>query len=225
VLLSLGQPLYVVNTGDDPADARSAAISPSGASLGDLRIGARVQLFGERRGSVAISIGNYVWLPVGEPTQYAGDEGARSMPHVAVGGTLQSFVYAAYLGVRIRRPVEVLDVGVGSELGGGLAGGVEVLARRLMIGAELMGSTGISGSARGRDVQPFDESTSYAEVHACSRLELQGAWFGIAAGPGLTDGVGTPVFRAMATLGGALALARMRTSRPERESARAQGSD
>jgi len=163
-------------------------------------LGARVWLAGQRDGVARAALGTYLWLPSGDPSRYTGDEGARSMPHFVLDGRVRSFFYAAQLGVTIRRQVQVLDIGVGSELGGGLASGVDVLRERLMAGVEIVGATVVAGSAQGESVDPFSATTTHAEAHLCARLRIGDLVTGVAAGPGLTPGIGTPSIRAVTTV-------------------------
>lgn len=188
VLMSLDLPLALVNTGDDPADARVAATSPSGASAGDLRLGARVQLAGTRAASAELAIATDLWLPTGEPEQYSGDAGVRSLPHVAFDGTFRSWVYAAQAGVLVRETVEMLDTRVGTAAAYGLAAGYEVVPDRFVAGAEVFGSTLLASGGK----------PTHAELLASARLRLGDFTLGAAAGPGLGRAVGTPAVRVVA---------------------------
>jgi hypothetical protein len=192
LLVSLSVPLVLVNTGESPAEARSVASSPSGASLGDARIGARVEIVGARGDRFELGLGNYLWLPTGDPSAYTGDRGMRSMPHVAFGAGAARVSLGAHLGLLVREKADVLGATVGTAAAYGVAAGLDVVPRRLVLGAEAFGATVLATAGNG--------NATGAEVLGFVKTSLGSFVLGAAAGPGFGSGPGTPAFRALATL-------------------------
>ena len=172
LLLSLNLPLVLVNAGDDQINTRvpsTVVQAPTGASVGDLRLGLRVQLLGERHGPAELAVGSYFWFPTGDPSEYTGDDSVRAMPHLTLSGKLSSFVYGAQGGITIRKETELANVGVGTEFNWGLAAGILLVDDKLQIGPELYGSTVVSGTtnpgtADESNVEAFAGRTTNAEL-------------------------------------------------------------
>src|ERR1041384_5631689 len=59
--VSVDLPLAVVNDGASPTSGAQAFASPSGAALGDLRLGARARFLGEPDSAFQLGIGGYLW--------------------------------------------------------------------------------------------------------------------------------------------------------------------
>jgi hypothetical protein len=91
------------------------------------------------------------------------------------------------VGFRLRRETTLYDVRLGSAIGFAIGLGVRLAARTAAF-AEVAGST----AAR----RPFGRSTeSPVEALVGVRQRFGRAWLTLAAGPGLSDGFGSPVFR------------------------------
>jgi OOP family OmpA-OmpF porin len=192
LLLSVNLPLALVTNGDSPESGGIQFSSPSGAAVGDLRLGARLRLLGEARGPVQLSLGGLVWLPTGDRKSYAGDGRARGRPELVLSGETSSFAYAVQSGIVIRRDRQVLDSETGSEFAFGAAVGVLLADRKLQIGPELYGTSTLKNA--------FERATTNAEAILGLRLRVSAFVLGIGAGPGLSKGVGTPSARGLLSL-------------------------
>lgn len=197
LLLSAALPIAIVQGGDSPTINGVAFTSPSSAAVGDLRLGARVRMFGEDDAPLQIGLGANVFAPTGPSDAFTGEGALRLEPHVALGGRLPRFVWSASLGAMLRGSdnPSTLTYGVGAA--------VSLLENRLQIGPELFAATPLQEGflklskdkfiSRGRATN----AEVLLDVHA--RL-VGGLWIGAAAGPGLGDAIGTPVFRGLGTL-------------------------
>jgi outer membrane protein OmpA-like peptidoglycan-associated protein len=191
VLLSADMPFAVFQTGDSPLVGGTRFTSPNEAQLGDLRMGARLRLFGDFWDPFQIGVGGYVFVPTGPAGSYAADGAVRGEPHLLVGGRTQHFVYSASLGTTLRasaRP-HTFDARAGAAL---------VLGESFFqIGPELTVTAPLS-----EDVVVDDTNTRItlaspvgAELLLGAKLRvLDSLVIGAGAGPGLSQAWGTPVF-------------------------------
>ncbi|HMJ13015.1 MAG TPA: OmpA family protein [Polyangiaceae bacterium] len=189
LLLSVDVPIALVTDGDSPeADGLDIA-SPSGSSLGDVRLGARVRVLGEAREPLELALGGYVWLPTGDEEKFAGDGKVRGLPALIAAGEVGRFAYAANAGVMLRPERQFAATQIGTELVFGAAAGVLFAKRKLLIGPELYGSTTFDDA--------FQRDTTNLEAILGAKLRVGPVVLGAGAGPGLTRGLGTPSLRAL----------------------------
>ncbi|WP_437335270.1 OmpA family protein [Sorangium sp. So ce296] len=178
-------------SGDGGVASGAVLPQPATSALGDLRLGARATLFGDYFDPFQIALGGYVWLPTGDPEAYSGDGDVRGSPQLILGGHLDRAVWSLAAGPEFRSTRQFANVEQGMMVHWGA--GVGLLLddeRRLQIGPEITGSITIS------DVQP---RTTNLEALLGGRYRFASDFeAGLGVGPGLTAGVGTPSFRAVA---------------------------
>ncbi|RYZ02712.1 MAG: porin [Myxococcales bacterium] len=187
--LSVNLPLALVNEGSSPASGAQAFASPSGAALGDLRLGARVRFLGEPDSAFQLGLAGYVWLPTGDQDSFAGDGSVRALPALVANGEIGSFVYAANAGVTLRGERRFAATTVGTQIQFGAAAGLLALDKKLQIGPELYGTTTTESA--------FERDTTNLEAILGLKYRAGPIVFGAAAGPGITRGLGTPTLRAI----------------------------
>lgn len=191
VNVNLDLPFALLQKGDNPRPSGGPTfLSPSSAQLSDLRLGARVHLYGEYFDPLQIAIGGYLWVPTGnsDAGSFVSDGKVRGMPQVIVGGRTDRIVWSAALGPELRRAQMLANVAQGAtfQVGAGFGYLVDE-ARHLQVGLEATGSTVLSDP---------DRKNTNMEVHIASRYRIAGPMeLGLALGPGLTGGIGTPDFR------------------------------
>ncbi|WP_437966857.1 OmpA family protein [Sorangium sp. So ce260] len=186
----LDAPLTALQSGESPNGGGREFASPSGAELGDLRVGARVQLYGTYHDPLQLAVGAYLWLPTGADDSFVSDGSVRAMPYVAAGGRLERLVWSTSLGTELRRSQSFGGVAQGTMLT--LGGGVGFLAAdgRLQVGPEL--STAMV-------LEDVSSRSLNAELLLDARYRfLPFLEAGIGVGPGLTSGIGTPDLRFVA---------------------------
>jgi len=190
--LSVDLPLALITEGDSPSAGGLSVESPSGASLGDLRLGARLRLAGAPRGPLQLGIGGYVWLPTGNEDDFTGDGSVRGLPNVVLSGQASALVYALHGGILIRESKQFAETALGSEFafGGGL--GILVAEEKLQIGPELYGTTTLEDG--------FSRDTTNLEALLGVKVRVGPMVLGAAAGPGLSRGLGTPTMRGVLSL-------------------------
>ncbi|HVY49476.1 MAG TPA: thrombospondin type 3 repeat-containing protein, partial [Minicystis sp.] len=194
--LSLDFPLALVDDGQNPVNPNSGnmttLVSPSGVAAGDLRIGARLNLFREKHDISAAAIGGYLWVPTGDAAKYTSDGKVRGEPVLSLGGRVGPLAYSGDAGIQIRSPInQFVDVNLGTEFDFGVAAGLLVANDNILIGPELIGST-VVDNGKGK--------TTDAELLGGVHFRLADFVIGAGAGPGLTRGVGTPSARVVGML-------------------------
>ena len=158
----------------------------SRAAIGDLRLGARAGLPFLRAFHGAAGLD--VWLPTGDRDAFASDGSVRVEPKAIASGEVGPVVYAADVGLLLRRD---RDLGVLTRTGNAVQYGLGVAVRLggLRIGPELFGRRQFQGGA-----------TSPAEVLLGAHYRLGPFELGLAAGTALNDSPGAAPFRLVAGL-------------------------
>jgi outer membrane protein OmpA-like peptidoglycan-associated protein len=189
-------PVAVLNRGTDGTAEGFLVTAPTGAAVGDLRLGLDVRLFGAYGGPLTMALGAQVFVPTGDRASFTGDEKVRLLPRLSLAGSAGVLTYAAMFGVQYR----ALDEGfvgkdAGTEITGGASLGLRALNGKLVIGPEFFGSKVIATA-----VQAPSPSKSPVEFLMGVHYTAGQIRLGAGAGPGLTRGIGTPKFRALASL-------------------------
>jgi OOP family OmpA-OmpF porin len=197
IALNADLPVALVNRGDGTVEAgvfsgANAFTSPSGAGLGDLRLGARLRLFGGTYDPFQIGLGGYVWVPTGKSDDFLTDGKVRGQAQLLLGGRIDRFIWTAMGAPTFRSAQTYGDVRVGSQMGWGAGAGVLLGERRnLQLGVETYGGVTLSKSARSFN----SEVLAGAKIRVVDPLEI-----GVAAGRGFSSGLGTPDYRGLLTI-------------------------
>ncbi|MBK8257880.1 MAG: OmpA family protein [Polyangiaceae bacterium] len=198
VLLSADMPIALAQGGENPTVANVNFASPTGVEAGDLRVGARLRLWGDYWDPFQIGVGGHVQVPTAPAGSYSGDGSVRGSPQLLVGGRSDHVVYSLSLGTTLRssaRP-HTFDARAGAAL---------VLGDSFFqIGPEVSVSAPFT-----EDVVLDNEQAKIAIASPVAAELLLGAKLrflksfviGAGAGPGLTQGWGTPVFAMVGSLG------------------------
>jgi OmpA-OmpF porin, OOP family len=198
LLLSVDMPFALAQSGDSPTVLGVPFTSPKTAQAGDLRLGARARIFGDYWDPFQVGVGGYVYVPTAPGSSYAGDGAVRGEPHLLIGGRIQRFVYSASLGTTLRASAHPSSFDAG-------AGAAVVLGEDLLqLGPELTVSTPFSRDvlAKTTETTITVASQTSAELLLGAKLRLlRSLVIGAGAGPGLTQGWGTPVFFAVGSVG------------------------
>lgn len=197
VRFGLNFPVLFWQNGEKGAIGTTTYESSNQATIGDIRVGGDVRLWGNYGDAVTGAAGLQVFVPSGDRASYTGDAKVRLVPRVMVAGDAGAFAYAAKLGLNIRPQDEAFaNTPMGSEIGFGLAAGMRALDKTLLIGPELYGSTGVTASDAflKKRTTPLELLVG---VHYRLMSELN---IGLGLGPGLSRGFGSPLFRAVASI-------------------------
>ncbi len=194
LFVDLDLPFAAYQNGDNPAAFGQVFSSPTGAQLGDLRIGARVRIWGEYHDPFQIAVGGYVWAPTGARGSFVSTGEARGLPMVIAGGRWnERIVWSAAVGPEIQGNITYGGVAQGTMFKWGAGAGVLLLDNRhLQLGAE------VEGDVTPRDV---DKHNTNAELLLDARYRvIDDLELALGVGPGLTSGIGTPAVRAIFSL-------------------------
>ena len=193
VRLGLDAPLQIYADGQRGDLGGGVLVLPPAhsAALGDLRFSADVRVLGDYGTPFTAAAGASLWIPTGDPKSYSGDRSVRLAPHVLVAGELGMFVYAGSAAVVYRGTDGFGDHAVGTEVTAGVAAGIRLMDRKLVLGPELFGDTVVasSDSAFSRRATPL-EGLLGAHLSIGDSLRI-----GAGAGTGLARGYGAPTFR------------------------------
>ncbi|MEZ4444577.1 MAG: OmpA family protein [Polyangiaceae bacterium] len=194
LMISLDFPLAINQTGEDSILGGAVLQGASGVAPGDLRIGLRGRIFGGYWDPFQIGVGGYLYVPTGGTDSYASDGKFYGQPHLLIGGRAPYFVYSLKAGAFIRGADNphnfTYGVGVATSL----------LDDTLMIGPELLGSVNLN-SVDLVEGAIERKGTVNTELHLGVQYRLFDVLgLGVAGGPGLSNGVGTPQYRILARL-------------------------
>jgi OmpA-OmpF porin, OOP family len=169
---------------------------PGNAALGDLRLDADVRLFGKRDDVFTMALGVQVWLPTGDRDLYDGDGGVRFAPHLLAAGRAGPFAYAASVAFVYHSQDETFaGADVGGELVLGGAVGLLAANKHLLIGPEVYGRTDVTNSGTF-----FAKAESPVEGLLGAHLAEGLFRFGVGAGTGFAQGIGSPEARVVASV-------------------------
>jgi OOP family OmpA-OmpF porin len=198
-------PFVPVNVGGSLPESGFTAPRPdTGADFGDMRLGARVKLFGtpeDATTAIAIAIASSLWIPTASEG-YAGDGAARVRASLLLEAASRRLYGALNLGVRTRpseRLPGALPTRVGTALSLGFAAGFfPDAAREISLGTELVADVTLSGGARF-----LDPRATSAHLLLTGHYRIGGGpfEFGSAFGPGIGQGAGSADYRVLFLLG------------------------
>ena len=211
LLVSVLLPFVVMQNGDSPKVSGSSLMSTGSAEIGDIRLGARVRMVGDDEDPFQLGVGFNVYVPTAPDKSYAGDGSTRLAPQLNMGGRFKAgvhFTWTATGGVLIRTSQNPSMITYGFGFAAGL------WDERIQVGPELYAATPIQKttfSIAGMMIPA--QVTTNAELLLGARVRVyRDLLVGWAAGPGLTQAIGTPEFRFVGTLGWAPGLPRKVTT-------------
>ncbi len=192
--LSLGVPISVVMEGN----GFMGVPPPDGTSIGDPRIGARVRILGERADMFSLGASLVLSLPLAGAAnsnmRYAGDNAVNLTPKLLAELRVARMRITANVGALIRSSSSVENLDIASALTFGLGVTIPVMGDELDVHGELYGVTEFS--------EAFSREQTFLEALVGLKWHVDPSWtLGVAGGPGLARGYGTPDFRALLSLG------------------------
>jgi OOP family OmpA-OmpF porin len=195
--LALDIPVLVYSDGTTRVrDGVRYEAPPGDVALADIRLGAMLRLFGRHGGPLTAALGVHVMLPTGKENAYTGDGALRAMPQLLVAGDYSGFTYAGKLGVGLRAAAhELLGAQLGHYAYFALSLGVRMFERRFVLGPELFGHTGLG------DGTLWKRRTTPVEALLGMHYSFDnGMRLGVGIGFGLTEALGAPEQRGVASL-------------------------
>ncbi len=201
LLVAVDVPVAIVQSGDSPTISSISVPSPDGVEMGDVRLDLRANLYGRYRDPVHFGLGTRFYFPTAGTDTLAGEGKPRVMPQASLSGRVgeeHALLYAASVGWLARGPENPHGVGFGAAVGGSFFDDL------LQVNAELFGTTLATDRPSVRSEAIILESpmsTSLELLGGAKLRVVRGLTFGAAAGPGLTDGIGTPTVRALGMIG------------------------
>jgi len=194
-------------------DGSLDALVPSGAGLGDLRVGARVRAWGEDKDIVQIAVQGALYVHTASMAD--ADQNYRGGPSDSprLGGNVELLAtfnvtdevhLSTNLGYLFRKDVVLPpDAQVGDALTFGLGAIWELLDDRLALIAEFYGSAGFGGL----------QSTPMEVLVGAKYHHKKGFTAGLGGGAGVARGIGAPDYRLLGMLGYTMPEERLRQPR------------
>jgi OmpA-OmpF porin, OOP family len=199
LLVSVNFPIAVAQSGDSPQVGSVVLDSPSSAGVGDLRFGVRVRIVNDEDDLFQLALGTYLHVPTGPSNAYLGDGAVRITPQLLLGGRIDIFEWNLAFGVAAS------DSQNPAALNSGFGAAVRLLDKRLHVGAEVIATTLLQEAPfqiTERRAIPRDLLSTNMEVLGHAQIRFLGDMCtGFAAGPGLTEALGTPSYRILGTIG------------------------
>lgn len=226
LMLSLDIPVAIFQDGESPTIAGVTVKSPDSVELGDVRLAMRGRLWGADRSPLQIGLQSSFYFPTAGSDSLAGDGRPRVEPRAMFSGRVDgetSFLWSASGGLMMRGPENPHTVTYGA------GAGVAFLDDLLLVSAEVFGSTLTSeetalSSSEALRIVPA--STTSLELLGGVKVRLLGGLtMGLAGGPGLADGVGTPNGRLLAMAGWVPITPRDRSAEDDDDDGVANGVD
>jgi len=225
LLVGVDIPAAIVQTGDSPVISSIPVASPDSAEMGDVRLDVRASLYGSYRDPFQVGLGARFYFPTAGSESLSGEGKPRVMPQAAASGHVgeaHAFIYTASFGWLARGPENPHALNYGVAAGGSFFDDV------FHVQAELYGSTLLTDQPALRTERIVLEapSTTSLELLGGAKVRVvRGLTFGAAAGPGLTDGIGTPTLRALGMIGWAAVPERDRSAEDDDSDGVANGKD
>lgn len=177
-------------------------VSAETAAPMDLRIDARVKVFQSADRNFTLGVQGGVWVPTGNHYSYGSDNKAAGLIGIAGEYHLKSVFFVFNTGVQFRPVNGINDFTSDDEWRWGFGAFLPMRGGALRLGAQIFGSTGITGDTF------FDGDNTPLEWMAEARFALdrkKRAWAGAGGGTRITPGY-APDVRVMATVGYAFGL-------------------
>jgi len=180
---------------DGPSPNLTGVAAAGSPALGDARFGARVRVFGHaEEGAVSVHVGGEVFLPStlygAAPTDNVTDGNIRGRAWAAAAGRVGPVRWSATAGYHARPEVATFaSTGVGGEVFAAAGASLAFAGGRLAVGPEAWAAVPVGSIPAG----VASELVVGARYQITDALSVNAG-----AGPGLTAGLGTPTFRALA---------------------------
>ena len=191
--LDLDLPVTLSQAGETSA-SQAAPSAPSGVTLDDLRLGARVPLLEQAGLAPAVALAGAVFLPTGADNGFSSNGRAGYAIGLDLGSDYSHLLWRAHLS---RQRSGESGAELGALLGSGISFGAALAWRQgpLQIGPELFGARalGDAGSA-------YAPAKTNLELLFGAKYRIGSFVVGAAAGPGLTRAPGTPDLRLLGSL-------------------------
>ncbi|MBK8255381.1 MAG: OmpA family protein [Polyangiaceae bacterium] len=196
-LIDVNMPVAVLQSGSQPATANLDFHPPTGVEAGDLRLAARLRIIGDNGGPFQLGLHGDFFIPTAPAGSYTGDGSFRSGVYLLMGGRFQAgvpFVWNVQGGGILRTSSNPSAVAYGGGIGAQFIDGM------LQLGAEVYGNTWIGDKpplSTDEVTAPEASSTSVEVLFGAKFRIVSGLQIGLAAGPGLSQAVGTPELRGL----------------------------
>jgi len=195
--------LQTTNVTSQRGTTAGDATSPNAVAVMDMRLDGRVVVFRTDDRKFKLGVNAAAWLPTGDDFSFSGDTKVSGL--LGLGGELDftDVFFVLNTGVHIRPDRTLNDFTLQHEWRWGVGGFVPLRGGQVRVGAQIFGSTGISGDTF------FAGDNTPIEWMAEGRLyldEKKQGWAGLGGGTRFTAGY-APDFRVAGVLGYSFSIA------------------
>ena len=194
--ISVDLPVSPYQSGESAVFNGNSIAGPQSGGVGDLSVALDARILGRYGEPFTLGAGVQLFLPTGSSDKFLGEGSVRAMPRVAAAGTASMFMYSAQVGVMVREQRQFAGVDRGTDLTFAAAAGVAVLDRRLTVGPEVYGATGVGQWAGASAFKQFP-----IEALLGAHYRITPEWrLGATGAVGVSQGLGTPAERALLSM-------------------------
>lgn len=198
--VGISLPIALMQSGTPVTDNGATLGAASGVAIGDLRVTARIRLFGHAdRDGVSLHVGAHLWAPLGARTSNTGDDAVRIEPRLIAAGRGGPVRWSLTLGYHMRPDHIAALVAVTSELRMTAAIGFAAARDRLTVGPEVHAYTDLS--------DPTGQGGAFSErlwggeaLLGAHYLAGDAVMLGVGGGAGFGIGYGVAAGRVLATV-------------------------
>ncbi len=191
--ISVDLPISPYQSGESAVFNGTSITGPQSGGVGDLSLALDARILGRYGQPFTLGAGVELFLPTGNSDKFLGEGSVRAMPRVAAAGTASMFMYSAQVGLMLREQRQFAGVDRGTDLTFAAAAGVAVLDRRLTVGPEVYGATGVGQWAGNSAFKQFP-----IEALLGAHYRVTPEWrLGATGAAGVSKGLGTPSERVL----------------------------
>ncbi len=193
-------PVALTQSGTPVTDSGATLGAASGVAIGDLRLSARVRVFGHAdRDGVSLHVGAHLWAPLGARASNTGDEGVRIEPRLIAAGRGGPVRWSLSLAYHMRPEHVAALVAVTSELRMTAAVGVVAANDRLTVGPEVHAYTSL-GDPTGQGGAFSERLWGGEALLGAHYLAADAVMLGVGGGAGFGIGYGVAAARVLASV-------------------------
>ncbi len=154
--VGLDIPVFFLSNGDDPGAIVGSLSKASGASLGDVRLSAKLKFWDNKNKGIGVAMTEDLTVPTATGDKFTGEANVTSRTGLVVDWTWQGFIVALNAGYLIRENSTAFDPTIGDELQIGVGAQIPILCDHL----ELL----FSANTRTYAAEPFANESSFASL-------------------------------------------------------------
>jgi len=189
--VGLALPVYLLNGVEGGTISPDAA---SGATLGDLRMRAKLTLLNPQKSAIGLAPYVQVGFPTGDTKAFTSSGGFYGRPGLLMDMRIERFLMSLNLSANLQGERKFANLNVGSQLLFGLGAEYEIVPSAFLVSAEVFGSSAFDEFLSNNDELPL-EGLVGIKYRTPIGINLE-----LAGGGGIVAGFGSPAYRVIGGL-------------------------